>query len=118
MFSSVSFGEWTKVGITPIGSFYVDLERIRIQNGFRYNWGLYDYLEPDKNGHLSVLSYNKIDCNEFRTKTLQGIFYTQAMGKGSGKKATPSEIEWDYPPPNSMLETMTKKVCEKEISTQ
>lgn len=113
IFSSVSFGEWTKVGTSLIGdTYYVDLERMRIHNGFKYLWRLSDYLEPTEFGTLSASIYMQIDCTEFKMKVLQGIFYEQSMGKGLGETETPEKINWKYPSPNSVFERIIKKVCE------
>ena len=113
VFSSVSFGEWTKVGTSILGdTYYLDLERMRIHNGFKYLWRLSDYLEPSEFGDLSASLYIQIDCTDFKMKSLQGIFYKQSMGKGLGETVTPQKINWEYPPPNSMAETIIKKVCE------
>ena len=113
IFSSVSFGEWTKVGESVVGgTLYVDFERIRIHNGYRYFWDLLDNLEPSKYGTLSTKTYRQADCKEFKMKYLQFVFYEQPMGEGSGESSTTDE-DWIYPVPNSMNEKIIKKVCDK-----
>ena len=113
MFSSVSFGEWTKVGESVTGdTFYVDLERMRIHDGYRYIWDLNDSLEPNEWGYLSSKTYRQVDCKKFKIKFLQLIVYEQPMGEGSGK-TIPGDKVWSYPSPNSIDETIVKKVCER-----
>ena len=40
-------------------NYYVDFERIRKHGGYVYYWIMDDFLEPDKDGDLSVLMYRK-----------------------------------------------------------
>lgn len=113
MFSSVSFGEWTKVGtVVSAHTLYVDFERIRIHNDHTYFWYLLDSIEPPKHGILSAMFYSQTDCKEFRMRNLQYVFYKQAMGEGSGDSHTIDE-DWQYPIPNSTEEAMIELVCGK-----
>ena len=76
MFSSTSFGGWTKVGENAKGmTFYVDFERIRKHGGYVYYWVLSDYLKPTSQGYLSNQSYNQGDCTLFRLKSLSVSFH-------------------------------------------
>ena len=44
MFSSTSFGEWTKVSRSVTGTtIYIDFERIRNHDGYVYFWVLVDF---------------------------------------------------------------------------
>ena len=113
--SSPSYAEWTKLlGTSSIGdTFYVDYERIRKYDGFVYYWRLTDFLLPNEIGDLSGKSYNQGDCKLFRFKILSCIFYTELMGRGSGRSETAKNPEWNYPPPNSINELMLKQVCSR-----
>ena len=114
MFSTPSYSEWTKVSksIMGGGTFYVDLERIKKHGGYVYYWELVDYLKPSPRGTLSVKSYYEIDCKLFREKRLNASYHKEPMGR-----VTPStssnvpEKNWQYPPPNSVAETILKRVC-------
>ena len=68
MFSTPSYGEWTKVSSTLNGAhtFYVDFDSIRKHGGYVYFWRLSDFLKPNKYGTLSDKSYNQGDCKLFR----------------------------------------------------
>lgn len=113
VFSSFSFGEWTIIAKSKSGNvFYLDLERMRINSGFRYVWRLVDLIEPDSSGSLSVKVYKKVECKEFKFKTLQYIFYKQPMGEGSGESSTSLDQNWKYPVPDSSDELLIEKVCE------
>lgn len=110
MFSSICFGDWTKVDRNVGGgNFYVDFERIKQHDGYVYFWELVDFEKPLK-GVLSVKTYNQVDCNLFRHKTLSWDLYKEQMGQGDFRIGTPPD-EWDYPPPNSSAETVLQTVC-------
>ena len=115
MFSSTSFGGWTKVGEGVDGTtFYVDFARIRKHGGYVYYWELSDFLKPDKYENLSLKLYFQGDCNLFRYKILSNSQYNQPMGKGdkTGGSNKPDK-EWRYPSPNSVEESVLKSVCSR-----
>tara|TARA_A100001011_G_C13759770_1_gene614760 strand:+ start:236 stop:601 length:366 start_codon:yes stop_codon:yes gene_type:complete len=112
MFSSPSYAEWTKVIKRPNGkTFYVDFERIRKVNGSLYYWVLVDFLKPNNHGHLSLKTYHQGDCKLYRIKYLSYIYHKQRMGLDTGITDNPKNPQWDYPPPNSVSEYITKSVC-------
>ena len=115
MFSSTSFGGWTKVGEGVDGTtFYVDFARIRKHGGYVYYWDLFDYLKP-KSGSLSVKEYKQGDCKVFRYKSLSFSFHKEPMGDGTGEVAeTPKSMQgWVYPSPKSIDEIVLKSVCSR-----
>ena len=120
MFSSPSFAEWKKVGRNVSGTtYYVDLERIRKHGGYVYFWRIRNYLKPDKWGDLSSKVYNQGDCKLFRYKVLSASFHKEPMGRGTdsavqmtGESYTPPD-KWKYPPPESSIEEILKRVCNR-----
>ena len=111
MFSTPSYGEWTKVAKSVNGDiFYVDLERIRKHGGYVYWWTLSDYIKP-ATGDLSHQNYRQGDCKLFRYKYLSWKFHIEPMGGGTGVIREPSNQNWKYPSPNSMNELVLNKVC-------
>jgi len=113
MFSSPSYGEWTKVGKNVDGTtFYVDLERIKKHGGYVYFWQLADYLKPVEYGVFSNKRYKQVDCKLFREKLLNDSFHKEPMGEGeSYLSSNEPDKNWSYPPPNSSKETILKRVC-------
>ena len=113
MFSSTSSAEWTKVSEGVTGSaYYLDLDRIRKNDGYVYYWKLQDYLKPDKYGDLSDKFYVEGDCKRFRRRWLSSISYKQPMGEGTaGNSASNSNPEWTYPSPDSVSELLLNRVC-------
>ena len=112
MFSSTSFAGWTKViGNVDGTTFYVDFERIRKHGGYVYLWRLSDYMKPTEDGDLASKTYQQGDCKLFRFKGLSYSFHKEPMGKGTGDSSNPKNPELEYPPPNSVSETLLKSVC-------
>ena len=114
MFSTPSYGEWTKVSESVNGdTFYVDFERIRKHDGYVYFWTLTDSLKPTKLGHFSVKVYKQGDCKLFRQKPLSYSFHKEPMGGGTGDVSEPvaEHKGWTYPLPDSSQETVLKSVC-------
>jgi len=113
MFSSPSYAGWTKVSENAKGdTFYVDFGRIRKHDGYVYFWKLSDLFKPDKDGDLSIKSYNQVDCKLFRYKRLSYSFHNEPMGGGTGKPYTPTD-KWIYPSPDSANEAILKSICSR-----
>ena len=113
MIASPAYADWVKVAEVENGTFYVDSDRIRKNDGYVYFWRLIDLLEPDEDGDLSYVGYAQGDCEMFRLKALSVISYKQPMGEGSiGETNSKSEKDWSYPPPNTIAEIILKQVCE------
>ena len=112
MNSSNSFAGWTMLGKNARGTFYVDFERIRKNDGYLYYWQLGDFLKPAK-GFLSVTVYRQLDCRLFRYKSLSYSFHKKPMGEKPSETVNHRNTEWEYPSPNSSNETIIKRVCGK-----
>ena len=112
MFSSTSFGGWTKVGTDGGDTFYVDFERIRKVDGYVYYWELTDFAE-EIHKYWSSKIYIQVDCKLFRYKWLSLAYHKLPMGKGISDEDKPVKKHqgWKYPQPNSIAETITQSVC-------
>ena len=112
MFSSTSHAEWTWVAEGTNGNtYYVDLERIRKNDGYIYFWTLLDLLKPTKvGGDLSAKIYRQGDCKNFRYKSLSYVYHKKRMGRGRNEVDNTPE-DWNYPPPDSVVEHVLKTVC-------
>jgi hypothetical protein len=114
MFSSPSYSEWTRIQENVEGTtFYVDFERIRKVNEYVYWWDLQDYLKPTANGRVSGETYNQGDCKLFRYKFLSFSHHKEPMGGGTPDSSNLKNPEWEYPHPNSSIETILKTVCNR-----
>jgi hypothetical protein len=114
IFASPSYAKWEKEAEAADGNtFYVDFERIRKHDGFVYFWQLQDLLKPTKHGILSENLYTQADCKLFRYKVLSFVFHKQRMGQDTGERVSPKKPEWNYPPPDTVDETILKSVCSR-----
>ena len=113
MFSSPSYGEWTKVSENVrVDTFYVDFERIKKRGEYVYYWVLLDYIKQTKHGHFSARIYNQGDCKILGVKFLSDYYHTKPMGEGQPSvRSNVPDKNWTYPPPKSSWETLLKEVC-------
>ena len=75
--------------------FYVDTSSIKTEKYYKYYWVLADYLKKDGDKVRSVITYNKVDCGDFKFQLLKMIMYDGQ--KGEGKKLDEFDIknpEW------------------------
>ena len=112
VFSPTSFADWTMVSKSETGRiYYVDLERIRKVDGFIYFWQMSDYLIKDKYGDLSNKIYIKADCELFRYQNLKFHWHKRPMARGDAEVDDPSDKSWQYPSPDSNIESVLITVC-------
>lgn len=62
--------------------FYVDTTSIKTERYYKYYWALADYLKKDKDEVRSVITYNKVDCGDFKFQILKMIMYDGQKGEG------------------------------------
>jgi hypothetical protein len=75
--------------------FYVDTTSIKTEKYYKYYWVLADYLKKDGDKVRSVITYNKVDCGDFKFQILKMKMYDGQ--KGEGKKLDEFDIknpEW------------------------
>ena len=107
LFSTTSWSEWSYVSENVDGDkYYYDKDRVIKSGKYHYFWMLTDYLKPMGGEFLSVTRYTQLDCSIFRYKgsSISSIIMIGEMTLRD---------EWKYPQPESILETLLNKVCEK-----
>ena len=57
MLSSAGYGEWKMIQKTNRTSYYLDIDRIRHNDGYVYFWSLLDYVRPNPFNDLSTSIY-------------------------------------------------------------
>ena len=119
IFSLNSHAKWTLVDETEdqFGGWrksYVDLDNIRIYDGYTYFWALTDMEIPNRiDGSLSFKYYYESDCNIFKYKIMTYYSHREQMGKGRGEPPAPAfKSKWKYPPPDAEMYKILKKVCD------
>jgi len=118
MLSFNSYGEWTKVTEDVDGdSYYIDFQTVnKKSNGYVVWWEMKSSAKG-WDGTMSSKSYNKGDCEEFKTTFLAIISYTKPMGGGESEQFGGGVIEletilgWNYPPPDSVAISNLRTVC-------
>ena len=107
LFSTTSWSEWSYVSENVDGDkYYYDKDRVIKSGKYHYFWMLTDYLKPMGGEFLSVTRYTQLDCSIFRYKE-SSISSIIMIGEMTLRD------EWKYPQPESILETLLNKVCEK-----
>ena len=108
-----SFGDWKWIGDNANSNdYYIDFEKIKKVDGYKYYWFLTDLLKPDKDGDFSYVSYVQGDCKLSRYMYLSEFYYKQPMGEGKVTTNTIENPKWSYPPPDSMNEYLLEQVCD------
>jgi hypothetical protein len=118
MLSFNSYGEWTKVSANSYDDmYYIDLERIKINDGYVYWQDLGDFNKPyeDEWGRWegamkSSITYVQGDCKNNRAKELTFNFYKEQMGEEFLDTLTPDD-KWDYFPSTSVGEQLLDISC-------
>ena len=87
--------------------FYLDTSSIKTEKYYKYYWVLADYLKKDKDKVRSVITYNKVDCGDFKFQILKMIMYDGQ--KGEGEKLDEFDIK------NPEWTTMDEKKTAGEI---
>jgi len=90
---------------------YVDLERIREDDGYVYYWQLDDYLKPFSSGAISAKAYYQADCGQFSRRRLSLHYHKQRMGENPSFDANNKPGDWTYPVPESIAEHSLKLAC-------
>ena len=111
-FSSSAYAEWTRVAVNINGdTYYVDFENIRVEGKLIYYWELMKYGVPEKDGTSSHKIYQVIDCNNFSSKPLRFIFYSDRNATSDPDSQKSLINEWTQYPPDSVAMKSAKKLC-------
>jgi hypothetical protein len=113
-FSTACFADWTKITESINGSeFFMDFQNIRKQGGMVFFWALQNEKKPDKFGNLSNKHYFKVNCSAMGAVMLTGYYYSKPMGRGSHHSKRYPDNKWQYPPPNTPINTLMKLACRR-----
>ena len=111
--SSHANAEWTYFIKSEGGTkVYIDYDRISKNNGFIYFWRLDNLLEPLASNTMSIIGYQKVNCDsprKFMILQLRGT--DQHFGEGNSISSWSPTKGWEYPPPESIMEILLDEVC-------
>jgi len=112
--TSFTFAEW-KLVLNQNSKFYIDNERIKVNNSNIKFWLLVDtkiVQSSDIGSIKSFIAYTELDCKNEKSRVLQRHIYSGKMA--SGKLLTSDQPnKWKYPLPNTYEEFVYMKVCNK-----
>ena len=103
---------WKLISETESDStaFYLDPTSIVTDKYYKYYWQLADYL-ISKDNVKSVITYNKVDCGNFKSQILKMTLYDGYQGKGKVLREHDLKSEWTIGEAKSAGEKVLISVC-------
>jgi hypothetical protein len=103
---------WKLISKTESDStaFYLDPTSIVTDKYYKYYWQLSDYLISKANVK-SVITYNKVDCGNFKSQILKMTLYDGYQGKGKVLREHDLKSEWTIGEAKSAGEKVLISVC-------
>jgi len=103
---------WKLISKTESDStaFYLDPTSIVTDKYYKYYWQLSDYL-ISKDNVKSVITYNKVDCGNFKSQILKMTLYDGYQGKGKVLREHDLKSEWAIGEAKSAGEKVLISVC-------
>lgn len=108
-----AWAEWVQVVANDRTIFYIDPASIRKDGNLRKVWGIADLKQRDKDGTMSRRSRSEYDCKEERRRTLALSTHSEPMAGGLTLMSFEQASEWSAIPPDTVAETILKRVCAK-----
>jgi hypothetical protein len=92
-------------------AFYLDHASIVTEKYYKYFWQLSDYLINKEDNVKSVITYNKVDCGNFKSQILKMTLYDGYQGKGKVLEEYDLKSEWIIGEAKSAGEKVLISVC-------
>ena len=92
-------------------AFYLDQASIVTEKYYKYFWQLSDYLINKEDNVKSVITYNKVDCGNFKSQILKMTLYDGYQGKGKVLREHDLKSEWTIGEAKSAGEKVLISVC-------
>jgi hypothetical protein len=92
-------------------SFYIDSSSIVTDRYYKYYWLLADYLITKKDNVKSVITYNKLDCGNFKSQILKMTLFDEPQGQGKTLDEFNLKDEWVVGEAKTAGETVLTYVC-------
>ena len=92
-------------------AFYLDQASIVTEKYYKYFWQLSDYLINKEDNVKSVITYNKVDCGNFKSQILKMTLYDGYQGQGKVLDDHDSKSEWIIGEAKSAGEKVLNSVC-------
>jgi len=118
LFSMTANAQWNFSHSSDNTSVYIDYSRIRTEGRYKSLWHLNDYKLPHTNGlgkqFKSDIAKRIVDCQASRSHLVALYHYSEQMGGGAVVFSANYQIiesDWDYPPPNSIGDSLINIAC-------
>ena len=92
-------------------AFYLDQASIVTEKYYKYFWQLSDYLINKEDNVKSVITYNKVDCGNFKSQILKMTLYDGYQGKGKVLEDYDLKSEWIIGEAETAGEKVLISVC-------
>jgi hypothetical protein len=92
-------------------AFYLDHASIVSEKYYKYFWQLSDYLINKEDNVKSVITYNKVDCGNFKSQILKMTVYDGYQGKGKVLEEYDLKSEWIIGEAETAGEKVLISVC-------
>jgi hypothetical protein len=92
-------------------AFYLDHASIVTEKYYKYFWQLSDYLINKEDNVKSVITYNKVDCGNFKSQILKMTVYDGYQGKGKVLEEYDLKSEWIIGEAETAGEKVLISVC-------
>ena len=92
-------------------SFYIDSSSIVTDRYYKYYWLLADYLITKKDNVKSVITYNKLDCGNFKSQILKMTLFDEPQGQGKKLDEFNLKDDWVVGEAKTAGETVLTYVC-------
>ena len=109
--------DWVSLGLADHATYGIDRASIEKDGQLRRVWTMLDYREPQKSSqgktYRSSRALMEMECAKHQVRTRSMSLYS---GHQLGGEALTSEgvfDQWQAVPPNSLVATMFKVVCER-----
>ena len=114
-FSYKVYANWTYVAKTQDNEYFIDINTKKIKGTYTYIWSLINNKTVSSNDFNSYTRFMEIDCDLKSYRNLQIIGYDKLNGKGNSDRFPDSVLlkEPTFAPPETALEAVLDKACEK-----
>ena len=111
LLASTAWADWTRMGETDEGAFFLDPATIHRNGTVRQVWELMDLKQRDEGGELSRRTLVAYDCAQSRTKVLSISTYWESMASGQALLSVAHEGLWKEVPAGTAYAAAFKWVC-------
>lgn len=103
--------DWIAAGGTDKADVYLDPVTVERHGRLRSVWQLHDLRQADKDGDRSWRVQVEYDCEHGIYRTLQALFFAEAMGRGRPRGRAGTPTPWRSAEPESLNAKLMQTLC-------